>query len=145
MPRSIDTSVLIDAPTDAVWRIVADFERYPDWNPFIVAIEGEQRVGARLRTTLVLPGSKPRSFRPTVIAFEPVRKLAWLGHLGIKGLFDGEHTFELVPHEGGTEFRHSERFGGVLPPLMSKLLASTRDGFEAMNAALKNRAEEAGP
>jgi hypothetical protein len=39
---------------------------------------------------------------------------------------------------------HTERFSGVLLPLFGEgLLEATRRGFEAMNAALKTRAEAA--
>jgi hypothetical protein len=38
-------------------------------------------------------------------------------------------------------FRQRERFSGVLVPFTGGLLAKTRLGFEAMNRALKERAE----
>ena len=45
-------------------------------------------------------------------------------------------------HDGHVRFHQWERFGGVLVPFLRKMLdTSTRAGFEAMNAALKARAE----
>lgn len=139
--RSIHTTTTIRAAPDAVWSVVTDLPRYGEWNPFITAIEGELRVGARLRATFSLPGRSPRTFTPVVTAFEPGRRLSWLGRLAVPGLFDGAHTLAVEPSGDGTLFTHGETFRGVLPPLMGRLLAATEHGFAAMNAALTARAE----
>jgi hypothetical protein len=76
-----------------------------------------------------------------VTEYEPGRRLTWLGHLGVRGLFDGEHTLAVEPHGTGTLFTQSETFRGILPPLLGRLLAATEEGFVAMNAALARRAE----
>ena len=85
------------------------------------------------------------TFRPTVLAVEPARGLRWVGHLLIPGLFDGEHQFEIQPlGPGRVRFVQQERFTGVLVPLFARNLdAHTLPGFNAMNAALKARAEAA--
>ena len=84
------------------------------------------------------------SMRPTVLAAAPSRELRWLGHLGVPGLFDGEHRFRIEPL--GTDrvrFIQEERFSGLLAPLVLRFVErSTRQGFEAMNQALKARAEQ---
>ncbi|XRQ16225.1 SRPBCC domain-containing protein, partial [Actinomadura welshii] len=73
---------------------------------------------------------------------EPERRLAWLGRLFIPGIFDGAHSFELEAlTPGSTRFIQSERFSGVLVPLLRGLLRSTEAGFAAMNTALAARAE----
>lgn len=58
---------------------------------------------------------------------------------------DGEHYFQLQARDGGgTRLLHGERFSGLLLPLLkSNLQGPTRAGFEAMNLALKARAEAA--
>ena len=45
---TLHASADIDAPADQVWRVVTDFARYPEWNPFIIHAAGEQRVGGKL-------------------------------------------------------------------------------------------------
>ncbi|MFZ4545382.1 MAG: hypothetical protein ACOYOA_15120 [Saprospiraceae bacterium] len=71
------------------------------------------------------------------------KEFRWIGHLLFKGLFDGEHKFELIDNGNGTTtFRQSEKFNGILVPLFKKMLdINTRNGFMAMNEQLKNRAE----
>jgi hypothetical protein len=135
----------IEAPPERVWEILMEFESFGEWNPFIVSIEGDRSVGSKLRVRLRPPGGRTTTFRPTVIANEPARAFGWLGHLGVRGVFDGEHRFELEALPGGrTRFVQSERFGGVLVPLLRRsLLGRTRAGFEAMNRALEERAEAA--
>jgi hypothetical protein len=82
------------------------------------------------------------TFKPTVITSDANRELVWLGRLGVRGVFDGEHHLELHPGEdGSTKFVQREEFNGLLVPLLGGGLEKTRRGFEAMNAALKLRAE----
>jgi hypothetical protein len=139
--RTIETTSHIDAPPEIVWDVITDFAAYPQWNPFITSIEGEAREGAHLRTTFQLAGRRPRTFRPTVKVVEPGRRLVWLGRLLIPGLFDGEHGFALRPAASGTDFVHTERFRGILPPLVGRVLAATHEAFTRMDAALVARAE----
>jgi hypothetical protein len=123
--------------------VLVDFASYPEWNPFVRQIEGEARVGAKLRVTVQPPGRKPMTFRPTVRAAEPARELRWLGHVLIPGLFDGEHAFVLEPSGAGCRLRHEERFTGLLVGAFPGMLAATAKGFEALNAALARRVESA--
>jgi hypothetical protein len=105
---------------------------------------GTVAVGERLTNRLEPPGGKAMTFRPTVTQVHDGRVFEWLGRLGLPGLFDGRHRFELVPNGDGTRLMQTERFSGVLVPFMTKgLYTKTRAGFEAMNTALKTRAEAA--
>ena len=139
--RRIATAVDIDATALAVWGILTDFAAYPEWNPFIRRIEGEPRVGARLRVTIQPPGRKPMTFRPTVVVAEPDRELRWLGRVLMPGIFDGEHAFIVEDKAGDCRLRQEETFRGLLVPAFAAMLADTQRGFAALNAALKRRAE----
>ena len=142
--RTIETEITIDATPERVWSVLSDFGAYPDWNPFIRRIDGEAAVGERIEVNLQLADSKPKTFRPRVEAFDPPRELRWLGSLGFPGIFDGAHQFRIEPTGGGTRFVHREEFRGVLAGLILRFIgAKTSSGFEAMNTALKQRAESA--
>ena len=56
-----------------------------------------------------------------------------------------EHGFRVVPEDAGRcRFEQFETFSGLLAaPILWKVEASTRLGFEAMNRMLKRRAETA--
>jgi hypothetical protein len=139
----ISTSVHIQAPPTQVWAILVDFPQYAAWNPFIPEIEGTPEVGAQLKARIVPQGQDGMTFKPRVKVCQPNRELRWLGKLLFGGIFDGEHRFELQEQsDGSTLLIHSERFSGVLVPFMKKRLNNhTKKGFEAMNVALKARAE----
>ncbi|MCH7718196.1 MAG: SRPBCC domain-containing protein [Chloroflexi bacterium] len=145
MAKELRTEIEIDAPADRVWRLLTEFDAYPDWNPFLRRASGEVKEGARLEVYMQPSGGRGMTFRPTVIRAEPNREFRWLGHLGVSGLFDGEHSFTIEPLEGNrVRFVQSERFTGVLVPLMMLMIEKdTKRGFEEMNQALKERAEAA--
>ncbi len=142
--KELRTEIEIAASPEAVWAILTNFAAFPQWNPFIREASGEQKVGGKLRIHVVPPGGKGMVFKPTVLAFETNRELRWLGRLGVPGLFDGEHGFTLEPLESGrTRLRQREVFTGILVPLLARSLDDgTKKGFEAMNLALKERAEK---
>ena len=143
MSFKIDHTVEIDADPATVWAVITDFDAYPEWNPFVVEASGRVEVGERLINRMQPPGGKAMTFKPTVTEVDPQRTFEWLGRLGIPRIFDGRHRFELHPTaDGGTRLQHSEYFNGLLVRAMrTSLDTTTKAGFEAMNAALKTRAE----
>ena len=142
MKHELYTEITIDAPPEAVWAILTDLDRYEDWNPFVTSSSGTPSVGERLVNRLEPPGGKAMTFKPTVTAVEEGRVFEWLGRLGLPGIFDGRHRFEVHAADTGTLFRQEEYFNGILVPfLRTSLDDSTVRGFEAMNEALKERAE----
>lgn len=146
MAAAISTTIDIQASPDAVWEVLTDFAAYRDWNPFMKRIEGVPEVGTKLVVHMSPPGGRGITFKPTVLAASPGRELRWLGKLGVRGLFDGEHSFILTANaDGTTQLSHGERFTGILVPLFKSTLNNSRAGFEAFNSALKQRVETAHP
>jgi len=139
--KMIETSVRIGAARSRVWSVLMDFEAYPLWNPFIVSLKGDKRVGGNLEAVLTLPGGKPQTFSPVVIEFVPERVFCWRGSLPIPGLFSGEHRFTISGDGAGSTFTQSEKFTGLIVPFVGGILAATERGFQAMNDKLKTRAE----
>jgi hypothetical protein len=140
--RSLDTEVEIEATAERVWDVLADFDAYPVWNPFIRRASGQLRDGQRIQVTIQPPGRDEFEFEPTVISAERGRELRWRGHLGIPGVFDGEHAFAIEPlGDGRVRFRHYEVMSGLLVPFLGGMLRDTERGFHEMNRALKARVE----
>jgi hypothetical protein len=139
----IKTQVVIDATPDKVWHALTDFDTYPNWNPFVKSIIGKPEVGKQITVSISPPGDKSMTFRATVLAFEHNKEFRWLGKLFFKGVFDGEHKFELIDwRDGTTTLIHSETFNGILVGLFKrKLENNTKRGFELMNKSLKNLVE----
>ncbi|WP_306641634.1 SRPBCC domain-containing protein [Sanyastnella coralliicola] len=133
------TSITINASAESVWKVLTDFEQYPEWNPFIKEIRGISfEPGGQIFAHI-----DNMKFKPIVQIYKENHIFEWLGKLFIKGLFDGRHRFELVENaDGSTTLHHSEKFSGILVGLMKKKLdTEIRDSFEAMNVALKRRVE----
>ncbi len=142
MAHELHTEIEIDATPEIVWEILTDLPAYADWNPFITSSEGEVAEGERLVNRLEPPGGKAMTFKPTVTEVDQQHVFEWLGRLGVPGVFDGRHRFQLVSTGEGTRLIHTEHLRGVLLPFLKKSLDThTVKGFESMNAALKDRAE----
>ena len=140
--KKLHTEIVVDARPEQVWDVLVDFEQYREWNPFIVELRGVAVLGAKLRASMSPPGGRPVTLRPRITELRPGAVLEWLGHVGVPGLFDGRHRFELEPAGSQTIVRQHEDFTGLLVPLLSRNIdGSTRRGLEAMNAALKARVE----
>jgi len=138
----IRTSITIEASPGDVWDVLMDFEHYNEWNPFILSIDGSPTVDAKIDVVLGIEGKKPMNISPTVSECTMPSRFAWKGSVGVKGVFDGHHQFELVPIDEGTRFVHYEEFSGALSPLVFRSIRkSTTRGFEEMNRALKDRLE----
>jgi hypothetical protein len=138
------TEIVINATPDKIWAILTDFKNYPNWNPFVTLLTGEVKVGNKINVRLEPPEASVNKFSPTVTALETNKIFSWLGVFLFRGIFDGEHKFELTDNKNGTTtLVQSENFIGLLVPLFKKTLDNnTRRGYEAMNNKLKELAEQ---
>jgi len=142
MRHELKTDIEIDASPETVWAVLTDLDSYADWNPFIISASGQVEVGEQLINRMQPPGGRAMTIKPTVTEVETASVFEWLGVLGFSGVFDGRHRFELHRTATGTRVVHNEYFNGALVRLLRKSLdTQTKSGFDAMNAALKARAE----
>lgn len=139
--RNLQTEIIINATAEKVWSILMDFDKYSEWNPFILSITGGNSVGEQLRVTLK-NGKGTSVFTPTIVTNQTAQVFEWLGSIPL-GLFKGQHRFAIEKiNNTQVKFIHSEQFSGLLAGLiMSQIGETTRNGFIAMNKALKERAE----
>lgn len=129
--RSITSTIEIDAGPEQVWQALTAGGM--EWNPFITSITGPLKVGGKLRVTF----RRGVTFRPVVTAIKPSELLEWVGKVGISGIFDGRHRFEISDTKGGrTQLTQSEEFSGILVPLLGRMITKTNAEFDEMNAAL---------
>jgi hypothetical protein len=140
--RTIEATIDIDAPLEDVWRTLSAGRHYADWNPFITEVTGDFRVGNRPTLRIAPPGKKAMTFRPRITAASPTAGLRWEGRLVLPGLCDATHEFSLCA-ESSTRTRLTQRetFRGILTPVLGSMLEPTRNGFIAMNEALRRRVE----
>lgn len=138
---SIRTEIHLPHPAEKVWAVLADFDRYGEWNPLNIQAKGQAVLGARVPMTFLNPASPGKTIRQTVTitTCEPGRALAWSG--SIPFLFRGRHHFEILPEAGGVRLLHGEDLGGWIGDRFSEAQIQ-RDflpHYEAVNQALAQR------
>jgi hypothetical protein len=130
-------TVNIRTRAERIWRLLTDADYFPHWNSTIAGIEGHIREGERLR--LRIPGTK-RTFTPKVLGVVPCERMTWTG--GFAPLFKGVRTFALTPRDDeSTDFAMTERFSGLMLPLVKGSLPDFGPIFERYANDLKNEAE----
>ena len=142
--KELRTEIEIQASPDKVWQALTSLDTYPDWNPFIHHAIGKANVGEKVDITF-RSGSKDMTLHCTVVKAEPNRELRWKYHVFLPSLWSGEHSFTIEPI-GANQVRliDKEIFTGLLIPLQAKDIdTNSRRDFEAMDKALKVRAEQA--
>ena len=141
--KELRTEIEILATPEKVWQILTDLEKYPEWNPFIRHAIGKAEVGKTVDIDFQ-PDSKGMKLHCTVVTVEPNRELCWKYHVISPSLFSGEHSFTIDP-VGANQVRFIDReiFNGLLVPLQAKDIdTNSKRGFEAMDIALKVKAEQ---
>ena len=140
---TLKTSVEIGASAEQVWRLLTHFPAYPTWNPYIRAVSGTAEPGQRLRLRVRIPKGGVRLFSARIVKAIPAAELRWRRNLLIKGLFDREQTFIMVPNGvKGVTFIQREEFSGLLAGLIAPFVTKKALlGLNLMNAALKKIAE----
>ena len=137
--KTVSATTWIDATPMRVWAILTDLSRYPDWNPLFPEAAGDIAVGRRIVLRSVPAGGRPMTIKPTITAATAGTELCWAARL--PGILSGEHRFALSAANGGTLVVQSETFRGALVPFSGKALARAETSFQALNRALKERAE----
>jgi hypothetical protein len=143
MSLKITTEIQIMAPASSVWEVLIDFARYPEWNPFILEVQGAVQEGASVRYRFEFPRGIRLWATAKILRFEQQKELRWAAHFLTPALFSGEHYFTIEPADDcNITFRHGETFTGLLLPLVLPLLGICgRQAYEGLNNALKERAE----
>jgi uncharacterized protein YndB with AHSA1/START domain len=129
----------IDAPPERVWTVLTDAAGYRDWNPTIVSIDSDMRVGSTVRLVSTL--APKRTFTLRVTEASPPNLMAWSDRKPL-GLFTGVRTFRLAARNGGTDFAMTEMFSGPLAGLITKAIPDMTESFQQFADGLKTAAEE---
>lgn len=141
MIKKIETEIVIEQTPQKIWKILTDFENYGNWNPFIKSITGKVEIKNIIKISIQSPNSSKMIFKLRVLTKVDNVEISWLGSILFKGLFDGNHKFELIDnYNGTTTFKHSEEFSGIFAQFFNP--ENTKKGFILMNEELKKIAEE---
>ena len=115
------SEIVISAPPETVWDVLASIDAWPAWNPDVkwVSVEGDVVEGTQFRWK-----SGPGTVTSTLRRVERPRLIAWTGRtFGI----DAVHVWRLEPQDGATFVRTEESFDGVVARLLRRSLRKTLD------------------
>ena len=131
--RQTKVSIDIQADPEIIWNLLTNASDIPRWNSTIVSLEGDIRLGEKIRLVSTL--DEKRTFKLKIKAFEPEQKLAWGDGMGTR-------YFILTPNaDGSVNFTMDEKIGGPMFPLFAKMIPPFDESFEQFAADLKKEAE----
>lgn len=154
MAPSVLTSIIIDAPPQAVWTVLSDIEGWPKWNTWITATNLHSTplgLGTRVTfTNRVSDTAKPGTYTARITTWKPeTTEFAWKGgplpEMLAWAILQGHHWFRLVAQDGGTKtlFDHGETIEGLAGVLVpASMLEGLKGMVERFNGELKRKVEE---
>lgn len=146
MPRSYGVERTIDASATAVWSLLTEGGRYPEWNSSVLSIDGSIAEGETIE--LIAAINPKRSFKLAVSDVTPptedgAASMIWSDGMPL-GLFKGVRTFELTKgSEGATRFSMVEVYTGPMAPIITRMIPDLADAFDQFADGLKQAAEAA--
>ncbi len=117
-PVVYEESISIDANSESIWNILADFENWPNWNNEIqwVRLDGPIVEGAKFFWK-----AGPGKIQSQLKEIEKPTKIAWVGKtFGIHAI----HVWELSEASGSTNLTTRESWDGIHVRLFRKLFSA---------------------
>lgn len=143
--KLLHTEIMIQASPQTIWGILADIDRYSEWNAVLPHVAGRMVPGEYIDATICFSNAEAHQFRARLIRIIEGRELRWVSEVPGETISRAEHYFILTPlADGGTHLEHCEAFDGPLADLIWPMMDSVaRRDYQDMNRALKARAEAA--
>lgn len=131
--RETSVSIQINADAEIIWTLLTKASDYPRWNSTVTSIEGEIIPNGKIRLKSVLDAK--RTFKLKVKEFEPSKRLVW-------GDGQGKRVYVLQKNNhGGVHFSMTEKIGGFMFPMYSKMIPPFNESFETFARDLKKESE----
>lgn len=140
--HEVITQVTIKSNPAEVWRILTDFEKYPDWHPYIKRIEGTLDRKSIIKVIYKKNDNQEGVFSAYIIDNEVNKRLSWGGSLGF--IFRAKHYY-LIEIVGADSVKlvQGEYWKGIFGGMYgNKIYEDTAHKFELMNNKLKEIAEK---
>lgn len=137
---SVYTEIVIDAPQDAVWKVLTNFKEMPEWSASLQSIEGDFKKDGDTTVRYLLDG-KLYILKHKMVGFEEGTQFGWSDP--IIPLTKDNHCFRLeaLP-DGKTRFIQKDEVTGFATLFIGGMMAKIfRKTYPAFNQALKSRVE----
>ena len=141
---TLTKSIVLHAGPERVWEALSEFDKYPEWNPYIQEATGDWEVGEKWQWKLQLATGNAFAAYPKVQTVKENEKLVAMTKLYFSGFLDVEHCFELEANSNHrTTLHYYQTWKGFLRNSMHKKLGKeTEDAMEDMLKALKKRVKK---
>lgn len=127
---SVSTEINADAPI--VWALLTNASDFPRWNSTVISIEGEIKLGEKIRLTSSL--DEKRTFKLKIQELEPEKRMVW-------GDGKGKRVYTITKTSSGVSFTMTEKIGGLMFPLYSRYIPPFNETFKQFASDLKTEAE----
>lgn len=142
--RAITSTIEISAPREAVWDVLVDVARYPEWNPFTIAVDTTFAVGSPVRMRVALLPWLVIPQREVISSYDEGRSFSW-GTTMVGPWFlqaDRTQVLEDLPDGTGTRYTTTDTFTGGAVPVNHLLTGRlVQRGFDGVASGLKRRCE----
>jgi hypothetical protein len=136
MQFKIEHRVGAATSSKAIWDVLSDLKRWPEWNSLYPEVAGLLRIQQRLTIREVFPAQPPRTIAPMVYDWVPNAQIIWI-HSELGGLVKRIRYIEiesLNDEDTNCILSNGEIWQGLLGPTIGKRRRrALRAGFEKLN------------
>ncbi len=138
----IDHDIEIQAPAEAVWAVITDFDRYPEWNPFVVSARSSLTPGEPIDMKVKLLGPVQRQVEIILDVregegFSYCMKPFPLGALSSRR----SHRITTINDRCCRYQSHFELRGWMMSLVRGLMRGALQRGFDGMSEGIRERAE----
>jgi uncharacterized protein YndB with AHSA1/START domain len=128
----------IDAPPEAVWRVLADVASWAEWDPTTDAAEGAVEKGGQL--TFRSSQAPGQALKVRLTAVDEPYLLEWTG--GVPKAFTTLRTHRVIPDgDQASKVEVSEEISGALLPMIEMQIPDIDALLDEFVGGLKKRVE----
>jgi len=136
MQYKLEHRVGVPSSSKAIWDVLSDLLRWPEWNTVYPEVKGLLRIQQRLTLTEQFPGGKPAVIKPMVVDWVPNEQIIW-AHNEAGGLIKRIRYIEiekLSEEDTNCILSNGEIWDGLLGPRLAKPKRHhLRRGYEQLN------------
>jgi uncharacterized membrane protein len=135
-----ESSIVIAAPAEAVWRVLSDVVQWPQWLPTVASVEALDQKTLHVGSRFVIHQPKLRPATWTVSEIEELRRFAWVARSPGLHMVAEHSVTKDSPATSRVVLRFT--FAGLLGGIIGRLFSSLTRSYLAQEAAsLKQRVE----